>query len=163
MGASSKAIKEEKHRQNYVIDASALYPMLLQTDSTSMSRLLPELTILDLTKYEIGNAARFDRKVKDAPHLMELWKEVLSSMREVQITDLQAVQKIALENKITFYDAAYIQVALELKSKLVTCDREILDKFRNITLDPKGIVTISESVRNFANLASRYIFISHIF
>ena len=143
MGASSKEVKEEKHRQSYVIDASALYPMLLQMDSASLARLLPELTIIDLTKYEIGNAARFDRKIKDAYHLTELWKEVLSSMREVQITDLAAVQKVALEHGITFYDAAYIHAALESKSKLVTADGEILQKFRNVALDPKEVTSSS--------------------
>ncbi len=138
MGASSKAIKEEKS-EGYVIDASALYPMLMEIDSSSLAKIIPELAILDLTKYEIGNAARFDRKVKDPSHLMELWKEVLGSMKEQKIEDLRAVQKIALDHNITFYDAAYVEAALESESKLVTADGEILRKFRSVTLDPGEI------------------------
>ncbi|MCL5068889.1 MAG: type II toxin-antitoxin system VapC family toxin [Thaumarchaeota archaeon] len=136
MGASDKELEEEKSRP-YVIDASALYPLLLQTDVDRLIRLLPKIRVLDLTKYEVGNAARYDRKLTSAASLMEEWEVILNSAGQEPITNLAEVQKIAKQHSITFYDAAYVQVASHLRSKLVTMDREILEKFHGqaISLD----------------------------
>ena len=65
MVAISERVKEEKNPDKYVIDASALYPMLLRISSSEIIGQLSKLTILDLTKYEIGNIVRYDRSAKD--------------------------------------------------------------------------------------------------
>lgn len=102
-----------------------------------VTKLIRSFRILDLTKYEVGNAARYDKKLENVALLMSLWEEIFSSTGEESITSLAEVQKIAKEHSITFYDASYIQVATHLGSKLVTLDREILGKFKRqaINLD----------------------------
>ena len=135
MGAISERVKEEKNPDKYVIDASALYPLLLRISSSEIIEQLSKLTILDLTKYEIGNTVRYDRSAKDQIKLTELWDELLSEIREERIDDMKSVQEIALKNDLAFYDASYVHVAIRSGSKLVTSDGEILRKFKDITLD----------------------------
>ena len=139
MGAIDKKFEEEEKADRpppYIIDASALYPLLLRLeDGTSFVKLLPRLRVLDLTKYEIGNAARFDTKIENAASVMGLWEEILRSMGEKRITSLVNVEKIAVQNSITFYDAAYLDAAMNLRSKVVTMDHEILKKFKDNTID----------------------------
>lgn len=130
-----KELEEEKTSKQFVIDASALYPLLLRTDIDFLAKLLPKLCVLDLTKYEVGNAARYDKKMQSLESIMDDWGEILDNASEESITSLSEVQKIAKEHSITFYDAAYVQVAMHLGSKLVTMDREILEKFENQAID----------------------------
>ena len=54
MGASDKELEEEKTGKLYVVDASALYPLLLRTNVEHIAKMLPNLRILDLNKYEVG-------------------------------------------------------------------------------------------------------------
>ena len=137
MGASDKELEEEKTDKLYVVDASTLHPLPLRTDVEHIAKMLPRLRVLDPTKYEVGNAARYDKKLQSVLSLMEEWEEILDDAGEESITSLAEVQKIAKEHSITFYDAAYVQVATHLGSKLVTMDLEILDKFKGqaINLD----------------------------
>ncbi|MBI2126643.1 MAG: type II toxin-antitoxin system VapC family toxin [Thaumarchaeota archaeon] len=135
MVAISERVKEEKNPDKYVIDASALYPMLLRISTSEILEQLSKLTVLDLTKYEIGNTVRYDRSAKDQLKLTELWDELLSEIREERIDDMKLVQEIALKNDLTFYDASYVHVAIRSGSKLVTSDGEILWKFKDVTLD----------------------------
>ncbi|MHB8565507.1 MAG: type II toxin-antitoxin system VapC family toxin [Nitrososphaerales archaeon] len=135
MGTKDKEIENEKSDQPYVIDASALYPLLLRMNGSAFVKLLSRFRVLDLTKYELGSAARYDRKLEDDPAFMERWKDIFDSIGEGSITSLAEVQRLATENSITFYDAAYVQVAIHLGSKLITMDREILEKFESHVID----------------------------
>jgi len=150
MGSGNKEFEEEKKTdRTYVIDASALYPMLLRLDSSSFVQLLHRIRVLDLTKYEIGNAARYDRNLQSATKMMELWGELLDSIGEERITSLTEVQKIAVKHSITFYDAAYVQVAITFGTKLVTMDKEILQKFsdKSISLKDFEVITSEKFAR----------------
>jgi predicted nucleic acid-binding protein len=131
MGSGNKEFEEDEKKtdRTYVIDASALYPLLLKLKSPAYVNLLRRIRVLDLTKYEIGNAARYDKNLQSVPKMMELWGEVLESIEEVRITSLAEVQKIAVKQGITFYDAAYVHASMSLGTKLITNDREILQKF----------------------------------
>ncbi len=138
MGSSNKEFEEEQKTADhaYLIDASALYPLLLRLESSPFVKLLPRIRVIDLTKYEIGNAARYDKNLQHATKVMELWEEILDSIEEEKISNLAEVQKIATKQSITFYDAAYVYAAMSLRTKLITMDREILQKFgeHSITL-----------------------------
>jgi len=112
--------------------------MLLHIGSSELIEELPRLIILDLTKYEIGNAVRYDRSVKDPIKLVGYWEELLSEIREETIDDMKSVQGIALEKNLTFYDAAYVHMAVRSESKLVTSDSGILQKCKNTVLDLDG-------------------------
>lgn len=135
MGSSDKEFeKKENTNPTFIIDASALYPVLLRLKDSAIARLLNQVRVLDLTKYEIGNAARYDKTLQNATKAMELWGELLESIEEEQISSLAEVQKIAMKQSITFYDAAYVHVAMTLGMKLVTMDKEMLQKFGELSM-----------------------------
>ncbi len=133
MGSSNKEFEEDEKKTDrpYLIDASALYPLLLRIES---STLLRKIRVLDLTKYEIGNAARYDKNLPNAARMMELWAEIFASLEEERPVKLAEVQRLATKHSITFYDAAYVQTAINLGTKLITMDREILRKFNGQTI-----------------------------
>jgi predicted nucleic acid-binding protein len=92
------------------------------------------LVILDLTKYEIGNVIRFDKKISDRKILAKYWNKILKSIRAFSISNFEETEELATENKLTFYDAAYIELARELKINLITEDKEVLNSFPGLAL-----------------------------
>ncbi|MCI4457487.1 MAG: type II toxin-antitoxin system VapC family toxin [Desulfurococcaceae archaeon] len=88
---------------------------------------------LDLTKYEIGNVIwkEFKKnKIKDLLVVLQMFKEILSEINELSINkDLDEVEKISIENNMTFYDASYIYIARKHRLKIVTEDKDLL-KFK---------------------------------
>jgi predicted nucleic acid-binding protein len=86
--------------------------------------------VIDLSFYEVANAleykisARFDSKdalsaFKQAERIMQL--SAIHSFQEI-ITD---ALKIALELKITVYDAAFLGLAVKLNLKVLTLDTKL--------------------------------------
>lgn len=111
---------------------SALYPLVLEFREKIL--LYKDLfVILDLTKYEIGNVIwkEFKKnKIKDLLTVLQLFKEILSDINELSINkDLDEVEKISIENNMTFYDASYIYIARKHRLKIVTEDKDLL-KFK---------------------------------
>ncbi|HZW56947.1 MAG TPA: PIN domain-containing protein [Nitrososphaerales archaeon] len=125
-----------------MVDTSALYPMLIRMSSDGSLKLLPRLTIMDLTKYELGNVVLYDRKVKDASKLLSSWQIILDSMNKEEARNMKEVYETASKNNVTFYDGAYVQVAKASKCKLVTMDAEIVTKFKELTLDPDDLANV---------------------
>jgi len=116
----------------YLLDTSALYPLVLEFREKIL--LYKDLfVILDLTKYEIGNVIwkEFKKnKIKDLLTVLQLFKEILSEINELSINkDLDEVEKISIENNMTFYDASYIYIARKHRLKLVSEDKDLL-KFK---------------------------------
>ena len=128
MGESSK--KDARH---YVVDTSALYPLILKYPELFVANAA-NFIILDLTKYEIGNAIRFDGEIKDPYSNFEMFNVVTASLRTHAITNLSDTGRLSVLNNITFYDAAYIQAAIDLNTKVITMDKELLNKFRDKTM-----------------------------
>ncbi len=111
-----------------IIDASALYP-LLKAKGREVASYLKKLAVLDLTKYEIGNAIWKEHKigvVKDWRRLIRLWDEVLSALKTYSIAKVEEVESLVVERNISFYDASYVQLAESLDVNLVTEDEELL-------------------------------------
>jgi predicted nucleic acid-binding protein len=123
-----------------ILDTSALYPLLKRLGVASAS-LLSRLTILDLTKYELGNALCREHKLgllKSWEDTMESWSQVMEGLQvcSVDVQSLKNVEKIAIERDMTFYDAAYVYVAETRDLKLVTEDDDLLDKCKkSVSLD----------------------------
>ncbi len=119
-----------------VIDTSALYPLILKYPEL-LGKHIENFIILDLTRYELGNVIRFDKEIKDPTSNFEMFSVVLNNLRIYTIANFPAIGKLSLSNKITFYDAAYIEAAIELGVKLITQDKELLSKFKEnaITID----------------------------
>lgn len=126
-----------------IIDASALYPLVkLSQDSLVKvaERLLEEAMILDLTLYEVANAIVIEVRrgfVKDPHRLITAISELVKHLTILRVKpeDLEAINKLAERLDLTSYDAAYIYYAKVHKAKLITSDKEILMKAKDIAVD----------------------------
>mgnify|MGYP000123676372 CR=1 FL=1 len=130
----------------YLIDTSALYPLIL----TLRDKILLHTDILfalDLTIYEVGNALwrEYRRgRIKNLKTTVPLFQEALNSINTLKIDNIDEVLKIAIDKNITFYDASYIYVAEKTGLKLVTEDKEILEKYGNAINLKKMLEEIGE-------------------
>jgi len=118
-----------------ILDASALYPLLRRLGEKAAS-LLTKLTILDLTRYELGNILWKEYKLgllKDWENTIVLWSKIMEEMPtyRIETQHLRDIEKIAVERDLTFYDASYVYMAETKNLKLITEDEELLNKCKN--------------------------------
>ncbi len=118
-----------------VVDAS-VYAPLIATCGRALINVVKQLgfVVLDLTIYEVCNAFwKEHRKLnrisrEEAVQACTAAKSLTRYMRVYSIGDLGVgdAMKIAIENNITFYDASYIALALGLRARLASEDKDIL-------------------------------------
>lgn len=114
-----------------MVDASALYPLILNFREKVFTAS-KKLKILDLTFYEVGNVLwkHYRRgKIENLDVAAETFKEVLNSLEKLKAEDFTEILKMATRENLTFYDAAYINVAKKHKLILISADKEILRKY----------------------------------
>jgi len=114
-----------------LVDASALYPLILNFREKVFTAS-KKLKILDLTFYEVGNVLwkHYRRgKIENLDVAAETFKEVLNSLEKLKAEDFTEILKMATRENLTFYDAAYINVAKKHKLILISADKEILRKY----------------------------------
>ncbi len=119
----------------YLLDASALYPII--TSPYQYIDVLEDSAILDLTLYEIGNAALVSWRRGKLRSYAEFMKSVTKAVRILGIVrlgpgDLEEIAQVAEETGLTYYDSAYVYAARKLGLVLVTEDTEILRKARDV-------------------------------
>jgi len=122
---------EEEGGLRYLIDASALYTLLKRRDI--VVEIIDASAIIDLTKYEIGNALWVEWRrglIENPKRTMRGWMKLLSFIREIQLDkgELDEVENLALELSLPFYDASYIYIARRMGLTLLTDDVEMRDK-----------------------------------
>lgn len=125
-------MKSEKLEQKdrYLIDTSALYPMLLKGISLDPNKFV----ISSLTEYEIGNVLWKEnkkKKIKDPERVAAIFSESIKDLDRLGIDSIIHVLKLALDRNLTFYDASYAYIAEKERLKLVTQDKELLKKTKN--------------------------------
>ena len=109
-------------------DASAI--MNLLTDPKRVS-VLAGNSVLDLTLYEIGNAIwkkmRADQKpLTDCIIIMQHVLIILKSMKSLNVLNVeQDVLTVADKYNMTYYDTAYMVVAMKNNLELVTDDKKM--------------------------------------
>jgi predicted nucleic acid-binding protein len=97
-----------------------------------ISKLIEGWTI-NLTFYELGNAvwkqvyAYKTIDENEANKLLDALTEVFMRLRKPEKENSLEILKIALKDGLTYYDAAYIQAAIENKLTLVTDDKQLLE------------------------------------
>lgn len=122
----------------YVVDASVILKWVIgndqESDQTQASDLLNawgegsvELLAPTLWQFEVGNFLGREYR-QEAAALME--SLLALKISEVPLTE--AICKRCFDwmkkNKVTFYDAAYLSAAIEVKGRLITADEKFLGK-----------------------------------
>jgi len=119
--------KRQDTKCKYLIDASALYPMLISGNPFNFE----EYAVSSLTEYEIGNILWKENKKKeldDPKRIAEIFTESIAELRKIIIDSIVNVLAIAIETNLTFYDASYAYLAEKENMKLVTEDLDLLKK-----------------------------------
>ena len=109
-----------------IIDTTALYP-LVKKMGRQITDIAKELTILDLTWYELGNVlvkAAIREEIKKLGEVAQVWREILSAMKTEKVREIEEVAQLAKKDRLTYYDAAYIYKASKMNLKLITEDQE---------------------------------------
>lgn len=114
----------------FLFDASAVLQVIRGFEEEKALRMLGENCILDLTKYEVGNAL-WKEHVLHSAITEDEFHEFLDLLRSVVVRakilapdpeNLSDVAGVAAKEKITFYDASYIAIAKIRKLTLITED-----------------------------------------
>jgi len=113
----------------YLLDASAVYPLLLELGEKFVDYAYKFL-VLDLTVYEVGNTLLKEFKrgcISNLRAVAELFDEAFSYVKVIRdYVDIPEILVLAVNENLTFYDAAYIYAARRLGVKLVTEDKDLL-------------------------------------
>lgn len=119
----------------YLIDTSALYPILLSGTAFNTD----ECAVTSLTEYEIGNVLWREnqrKKLKNPQRVASIFSEALQPLKKIELDSIADVLTIAIKQSLTFYDASYAYIAEKYGLKLVTQDADLLRKCKTaITLD----------------------------
>ena len=119
--------KRQGTRCKYLIDTSALYPILI----SGIPFNIDECAVSSLTEYEIGNVLwreNQQKKLKNPRRIATIFSEAIQPLRKLEIDSIADVLAIAIERNLTFYDASYAHIAENQKMKLVTQDTDLLKK-----------------------------------
>jgi len=114
-------------RCKYLIDTSALYPILV----SGVAFNAEECAVSSLTEYEIGNALWREsqqKKLKDPKRVATIFSEAIRPLRKMEIDSIANVLAVAIERRLTFYDASYAYLAEKENMRLVTQDADLLKK-----------------------------------
>ncbi|GBC75233.1 hypothetical protein HRbin06_00549 [archaeon HR06] len=106
-----------------IFDSSAIINCI---KAGKADKLLGQYTI-ELTKFEIGNYIWKRRSGLTEEECLKILRSILvliESMNLLQV-NFEEVMMIALKENITFYDASYLQAAIQYKLKLVTDDLKL--------------------------------------
>lgn len=125
----------EMKDKGFLIDASALYPLLNYVDKIDPSKI----HVLSLTFYEVGNAIWKEhylrKKVKDPIALAMFFHKFLRKFKVIEDPPLEEVMKTAVEGGLTYYDASYLYAATSLGLILVSNDKDLIGKKNTISLE----------------------------
>lgn len=103
-------------------DASAFFNILLR--ETQRGHLTGQ-AVLDLTQYEIGNAAckNSDKGEANMLKLLDTYTDLIKNMYVISVSKMELkVATMGMTTKATFYDSAYVVVAKEYGLAIVTDD-----------------------------------------
>ena len=116
-------------KARYLLDASAIYPLVLALKA-QLLEYAELFATLDLAFYEVGNIVWKGHRrghVKDPLAVIGLFQEVFDAIHVLRISRewMQDVLKLAIDEGLTFYDASYLYVSRTLGLKLVSEDSDL--------------------------------------
>ncbi|BDC00009.1 type II toxin-antitoxin system VapC family toxin [Saccharolobus caldissimus] len=114
---------------SYVFDSSSIYKAF---SFNKLSILGGNYTVI-LSKFELGNViwkevTIFKRITEDEGE--KLYQFLLKVLETMNLEDVKydEVEKIAIKNRISFYDASYVWLARNLSLPLITEDEKLRKK-----------------------------------
>jgi predicted nucleic acid-binding protein len=118
---------------SFLLDASSTLELIRSLDESTALRVLSESYVLDLGKYEVGNALWKEHTLRRSitedefrEFLRLLTGAILHSKTlTVDAQNLPDVAKLAAKERMTFYDASYVQIAASRSLTLVTEDARL--------------------------------------
>jgi predicted nucleic acid-binding protein len=128
----------------YLFDSSAIITLV---ESSKLDELLEGWTI-DLAFYELGNAVWKQvhlyrtLSMDEAKIALDALVSVFDKMRKVQELEPLSTLVIAVTERLSYYDAAYLQAAVDKKMILVTDDktlRQVGGKYVNTVTSREAI------------------------
>jgi predicted nucleic acid-binding protein len=89
-----------------------------------------DLEAPSLILYEVGNAIRHHPGATESEcaSAVEQLRNLGIAIRELDDHTIRTAAKVAFEEKLTFYDAAYLALARNLDARLITADRSLYNQ-----------------------------------
>jgi len=117
----------------FLFDASSVFQVIRNLDEEKALRVLNGNCILDLTKYEVGNALWKERVLHQAiaedefQEFLKLFKTIIlrTKVLVVDAENLSDIAEVAAKERATFYDASYITIAKMQDLTLITEDGQL--------------------------------------
>ncbi|OGD48333.1 hypothetical protein A3K69_04115 [Candidatus Bathyarchaeota archaeon RBG_16_57_9] len=134
-----------------VLDASSLL-LLIKSRGPEAANALKDAATVPLAGYEVGNALRTSVQVHHemAPDTAETTlgniHTCLKYMKIVDQSSLQAMTetlRTSLKHGLTYYDAAYLAVALSLGAPLITDDRHLAEAARRAGIQTADMASLT--------------------
>lgn len=116
-----------------IFDASSIFAAIRDLKV----EILRDGTTCELARYEIGNALWKEVKIHRSIGIDEAQKLMQAISRAIHLMDIRSPEwketlKIASELEITFYDASYVQLALDIEDILITEDGKLKDRAKRV-------------------------------
>lgn len=140
-------------RRNYVIDASVILKWFSQSGENDLDKAVQlredfgerkiDLYVPELLIYEIANVLRYKNIFKE-----DIIHKAISSIYEMDILlpvnpgVINRAVTIARKYRITVYDSSYLSFAQSLGCHLITADKKLYQKIKELP----GIIYISDYI-----------------
>ena len=128
--------------QIHVLDASSIVKICL----TRSLKPPQNPTTIDLAKYETFNAIlvlsrRGILRDEEVSKVLSYAKKILSEIKilSIDVREMQEVYEAAHRHRLTVYDAAYLYAAKKLGGVLITEDKELLNKSKQLGVESETI------------------------
>jgi len=128
--------------QIHVLDASSIVRMCL----TRGLKPPQNPTTIDLAKYEAFNAIlvlsrRGLLRDEEASRVVSYAERILSKIKvsNIDIKEMREIYETARQHGLTVYDASYLYIAKKLGGVLITEDKELLNKSKQLGVESRTI------------------------
>lgn len=124
-----------------VVDTNVITYALIEGDQTALAlqvrQVDPQWVVPPLWRHEFLNVlATFTRhEILDLTQATRVWQNALRRLQRAERTmDMPVALRLAVEHKISAYDAQYLALARSLGVPCVTEDRQLLKKFPDLAV-----------------------------
>jgi len=116
-----------------IFDASSIYTAIRDLKV----EILKGNATCELARYEMGNALLKEVIIHRSIGIDEAQKLMQAISRTIRLMDIRSPEwketlKTASELEISFYDASYVQLALDREDILITEDRKLKDRVEKV-------------------------------